>query len=522
MPASAVPALKGRIVLEKVFWISYHARRRPDHPALVDRGTGRTLTYAQFDERVRRLADVLVGRGVTRGDRVAVLSFNSINVYEVLYACARIGAVMVPLNVRLSSRELQQIVGDAGPSLFLHDDAHRDTVESIIKGVGDIPSVEWVTTPGTPLAGSSFEQALAAADPDRVPADVEKNLPWIIIYTSGTTGLPKGVVHTVGSVMANLTNSAMAYGVTADTRCLTILPTFHVAGLNLLGNDVLLHGGTVTLMRSFDAKEVLRILSAPEEGITHFGGGPPAVLNMISSLPEFETTELVPFIGAVGGSPVPAGLIPRWADKGVQIIQAFGATEAGSTVLASSTDTPEGSTGAPAAYTEADVRGPDGSTVEQGVPGDLWLRGPMLMKEYWGRPEDTRAVFDDGWLRTGDIAVRDAQGNYRIVDRSKDMYISGGENVYPAEIESILYDHPAVQLAAVVGAPSDRWGETGIAYLTLKDNAAVTAAELRAWCRERLAGYKVPNEFRVVEEMPINATGKILKRELRAEMPTHG
>lgn len=510
-------------MLEKVFWIAYHARHRPDHTALLDRGTGRSLTYAELDGRVRRLAAALTGRGVRPGDRIAVLSLNSLHVHETLYACARIGAIMVPLNFRLAPGELRQILDDARPLLVLHDDVHRDVMARVLElsdghGPGaDIPTLEWVSTPDGDPAGSSYERALVGAEERKAPDGVEGDVPWVIIYTSGTTGRPKGVVHTVGSVMANLVNSAMAYGVTSQTRCLTILPTFHVAGLNLLGNDVLLHGGTLTIMQSFDAREALRILSDPDEAITHFGGGPPAVLNTISSLPEFESAELPPFITAVGGSPVPASLIELWGNRGVTVIQAFGATEAGSTVLAPSASSPDGYAGAPAAYAEAEVRDADGMVLGADAPGELWVRGPMLMKEYWSRPEETRTAVVDGWLRTGDIALHDGRGSFRIVDRNKDMYISGGENVYPSESESVLYDHPDVHLAAVVGAPHERWGETGIAYLVLKDGRTASAEALRTWCRERLAGYKVPSEFHILDQLPVNASGKIVKRQLREE-----
>lgn len=511
-------------MLEKVFWVSYHARHRPDQVALLDRGTGLSLTYAELDDRVRRLAAALAGRGIGSGDRVAVLSLNSLHVHETLYACARLGAIMVPLNFRLAPGELRQILADAGPAMILHDDVHRDLVAAILDSVdpaghsGGIPTLEWVCSPDADPAASSYERALAAALTDTMNQEAEGDLPWVIIYTSGTTGRPKGVVHTVVSVMANLVNSAMAYGVTFQTRSLTILPTFHVAGLNLLGNDVLLHGGTLTIMQSFDAREALRILSDPQEAITHFGGGPPAVLNMISSLPEFEHAELPSFVTAVGGSPVPASLIQQWAERGVTVIQAFGATEAGSTVLAPSASSPDGFAGAPAAYAQAEVRDADGAVLGEGVPGELWVRGPMLMREYWGRPEETRATVVDGWLRTGDIALHDGAGSFRIVDRNKDMYISGGENVYPSEAEAVLYGHPDIHLVAVIGVPHERWGETGIAYLVLKDGRNTSAEELRGWCRERLAGYKVPSEFRFRDQLPVNASGKIVKRELRGQL----
>ncbi|MFI7482071.1 AMP-binding protein [Kocuria sp. M1R5S2] len=490
-------------------WLTYQAARVPEHTALRDLATGRSFTYRQTLDRVQRLAGHLDAAGITKGDRVAVLSRNSTNVFEVLYACAAVGAVMVPLNWRLSTPELQAVTADCAPRLVLHDAASAEVTRQLTDAA--IPLLGWGG------ARDEYEAAIAAATPLARPVETSEDDPWVIIYTSGTTGLPKGAVHTYRSVRANIESSAFAGDVHAESVVLTVLPTFHVAGLHLFGNAALMHGGTNVVMESFDPEQTLALFSDPEQGVTHFCGVP-AMFQLMASLPGFEEARLRPVVVAVGGSPVPRTLVDQWAAKGVSVTADFGATEAGSTIL---TMPPRGSDGPsaigiPVIHAECSVRDLDGTEVPVGQIGELWVRGPLLMQGYWNKPEETaRAITPEGWFQTGDAAQVDEDGIFHIVDRWKDMYISGGENVYPAEVESVLYQHPEVVLASVVGVPHERWGETGRAFVVLTAGSSVTAEDLRGWCRERLAAYKVPAEVEFLEDLPRNATGKILKKELR-------
>jgi fatty-acyl-CoA synthase len=277
---------------------------------------------------------------------------------------------------------------------------------------------------------------------------------------------------------------------------------------------------SVSILQTLNATDPLDLLCDPELAVTHLCGVP-ANYQFMSALPHFEQAPLRPFLAAVGGSPVPGPLVGFWSSRGIPVMSVFGITEAGSTVITMPPDVvPSAATavGVPVLHAECDIRDLSGQPLPTGEVGELWVRGPMLASGYWGRPEATReAITADGWLRTGDAALRDADGLVHIVDRWKDMYISGGENVYPAEIENVLYQHPAVAQAAVVGVPDPRWGEAGVAFVVRADGTSCDEDELKGWCRERLAAYKVPARIRFVTEMPRNATGKILKTALRQQ-----
>jgi fatty-acyl-CoA synthase len=310
----------------------------------------------------------------------------------------------------------------------------------------------------------------------------------------------------------------VAHGVTASSRCLTVLPTFHVAGLNLHANPVLYAGGTVVVARMFDPALTLRLITDARTPVTHFCGVP-ANYQFMQQLPEFADAPLRPFVAAVGGSPVPSALVSAWAGRGVALTTVFGITEAGACVTTMPPGREldrNGTIGLPVLYARCRVRATDDRTLGPGETGELQISGPLVTPGYWRKPEATREAFTaDGWLRTGDAASLTDDGFLILVDRWKDMYISGGENLYPAEVENVLHAHPEVSQAAVVGAPHPRWGESGVAFVVVVRNATVTADDLVAWCKTRLAGYKVPSQVILVDELPRNATGKVLKGPLR-------
>lgn len=488
-------------------WIAHHARRTPGGLAAVDHHTGRRLTYAQFDERITRLAGCMrQAFGVRAGDRVAVLTPNTVDVFEIQFACVRLGAIMTPLNWRLTLPELEFITRDAEPSLLIYDTEYEEAARAL-----DGPRL------GRGGADSDYEQAIAGAGPLAGQASPSLDDTEAIIYTAGTTGRPKGALITHAMSLFNAINIGMAVDLTSRSVCLTVLPTFHTGGLNLYANPTFHLGGTVVVVRAFDPGPTLELLSDRDLRVTHFFGVPSIYLFM-SQHPDFGKADLSRLVATgVGGAPCPLSLLEAWARRGRPLMQGFGMTETSPTALVLSADRAldkVGSVGLPVLHTEVRLVGSAGADTGPGEVGELWVRGPNVSPGYWNRPDANRDSFTDGWLHTGDAARTDEDGYYYIVDRWKDMYISGGENVYPAEVEDVIYRLPGVAEAAVIGAPDERWGEVGRALVALKPGSTVSEAEIIEHCRANLARYKVPKSVVFVGLLPRNAAGKVLKREL--------
>jgi fatty-acyl-CoA synthase len=488
-------------------WIGHHADLSPDAAALIDDGRNLTLTYADLEEQSRRLAAWLAAAGVGAGDRVAILAGNTTDVFEALFACAKLTAILVPLNWRLALPELQFIIDDCRPRVLIYEDTYADSAAA-------------VGTPGLLQLGDDYEAAKMASDPTAVgPVTATLDDPWAILYTSGTTGHPKGAICTHGMFFWNAINIGHAVGLTAASTNLNVLPTFHSGGLNLYTTPCLHLGARSINLREFDPVRVLDLLVSGE--ITHFFGVP-AIYQFLAEAPGWQEADLSKVQSwACGGAPMPVALLQRYADRGVVIRQGMGLTETSPTVFL--TDEAHaiakvGSVGKPALHTEIRVVDEAGVDVDVGAVGELWVRGPNVTPGYWERPEANRDSFTDGWLHTGDAARIDADGYVYIVDRWKDMYISGGENVYPAEVEQVLFHHANVLDAAVIGIPDERWGEVGMAVVVPRDPAAFDGDELLAFCDEKLARYKIPKSVRTVDELPRNAAGKVLKRSLREEL----
>jgi fatty-acyl-CoA synthase len=477
---------------------------RPDDVALIDDGRELTITYGDLEDRVRRLAAWLGDRGVGKGDRVAFLSENTTDIFEALYACAKLSAILVPLNWRLAIPELEFIVGDSSPGVLI--------VEPQFSAAADA-----LQAPATLFLGDDYEAAKVASDPGAAPTvTAEHDDPWAIMYTSGTTGHPKGALATHGMFFWNAINIGSAVGLTSESTGLNVLPTFHTGGLNLYTTPLLRLGGKSVNLREFDAGRVLYWLTSGE--ITHFFGVP-AVFQFLAEHPDWATADLTPIHSwACGGAPMPVALLERYADRGIVIRQGMGLTETSPTLFL--TDEAHalskiGSVGKPVLHTEIRIVDEDGADVTAGEIGELWARGPNVIAGYWERPEANRESFTDGWLHTGDAARMDEDGYVYIVDRWKDMYISGGENVYPAEVEQVLFRHEGVLDVAVIGVPDERWGEVGKAVVVPRDPDAFDPADLIAFCDAKLARYKIPKTVSTIDELPRNAAGKVLKRELR-------
>jgi fatty-acyl-CoA synthase len=497
-------------------WVAHHAMRTPHKIAQIDLHTGRRFTYAEMNERVGRLAHHLAAElGILRGDRVAILAPNSTDYMEVQFACGRMGAVFLPLNWRLAVPELEFIVGDADPKALIYDDEFADAAQALQRACA-IPALLTLDGSG---GDNDYEAAIAGAAGAAPPQAAEHDDLHTILYTSGTTGHPKGAMITHGMLFWNAVNLGLPHLITPETVQLSILPLFHTGGLNCYCNAVIHAGGTIAIMRAFEPGETIAALRDPAYGFTHFFGVPAPYLFM-SQHPDFENADFSHLkVCGIGGAPSPLSLLEAWAAKGIALQQGFGMTETSPAVLALDADKAvekAGSAGQPVLHTEVKLVAEDGAEIsEPEAVGELWVKGPNITPGYWNRPEESAEAIVDGWLKTGDAAKFDAEGFYYIVDRWKDMYISGGENVYPAEVENAIYELPGIAEVAVIGVPDERWGEVGEAIVVVKTGHNVTESSILDHCQGRLARYKQPKSVRFIEALPRNATGKVLKRELR-------
>ncbi|SDG97361.1 long-chain-fatty-acid--CoA ligase [Klenkia brasiliensis] len=489
--------------------LARHARTTPDDAAYRFAGTGRS--YAEVDERVTRLAAVLTGWGVRHGDRVAVLALNGLEVVECFLAAARIGAVAVPVNFRLAPAEVAYVLADSGARVLVVDPATAATAQQA-------GPPEHVLT-----VGPDYEAALAAADPTPVEHEVGDTDAAFLMYTSGTTGRPKGAVLTHRNLLMHAFSHVTHLGWAPDDRVtLYGAPLFHIAAVaGMLPN--LLLGGTFVITRSgsFDPAETLDEIVAERVSSCFFV---PAAWQAVVDVPDLAERDLSRLRRiSWGAAPASTTLLQRMLDlfPQAELVTAFGQTECSPvTCFLRGPDAVRkiGSVGTPMLNVEVRVVDEAMRDVPRGEVGEIVYRSPMVMREYWGKPAETAAAFEGGWFHSGDLVRQDDEGYFYVVDRKKDIIISGGENIYCAEVEDVLAAHPGVAEVALIGVPDDRWGEAPLAVLAARDPAAPpTAAELTAWCRERMAHYKCPREFHVVGALPRNPSGKVLKTELRKD-----
>ncbi|MFJ1766956.1 long-chain fatty acid--CoA ligase [Amycolatopsis sp. NPDC088138] len=477
-------------------WPARRARIDPGRTALTQ--AGRTLTYAQLAGNVERLAGDLTRRGVRQGDRVAYLGVNDIAVFETLFATARCGAIFVPLNYRLSPAEIRYMLGDSGASVLVHSPDADDLVAAA--GPHEIQLVKT----GEEGNGTPPEPEVGLDDP------------CLLLYTSGTTGRPKAAVLTHGNLTWNTVNQLAHLDVLGTDKALCIAPLFHCVGLGQITLPTLFKGGSVEPVARFDAGTILARIT--EAGITSFSAVP-TMLEMMCRHESWAATDLSSLTCVLyGGSPVAERVARAWLDRGVRLLQGYGMTEASPGVFMATHDgTLDHPVAAGVPHFFTDVAA-DGVRPLSAEPAELLVRGPHVFTGYWNRPEETAASFvDERWFRTGDVVRVEDDGWAHIVDRVKDLIISGGENVYPAEIEAIAVQLDAVDACAVVGVPDERWGEVGAAYVVARDGAEPDEAAFRAYLEQHLARYKVPKYVRFVEALPRNATGKIRRVELRKQ-----
>lgn len=503
-------------------WIRRSAVRRPDAPALID--GERRLTYAQFNERVNRQANGLLAAGIARGERVATLTNNHIEAVEAVAAAAKGGFVHVPVNFRSVPREIAYVVNHCGASVLI---VEKEYVAKLAEA-GELPTVRKVIVlePGNP--DSEYERWLAQQDAGEPPVDVTAEDNFFICYTSGATGTPKGVLHQQRQVVAHAPVVVIGYEFTPDSKVLLVYPHNSIASINMFYVPAWLLGACVVLtdQRNFSAERWLDLVQ--KERITHSHLVPTMLFRVLecAKLKDTDTSSIVTI--GYGSAPMPTERIERLQEVfGNVLIQGYGMTEVSSiAAYLDKQDHLEGmrgdrerlnSCGRAAFGTELRVVDEEDRDVAPGEIGEIVFRGPQVMTGYWNDPEKTAEAMHGGWMHSGDMATLDALGYLKIVDRKKDLIISGGANISSREVEEVIYWHPSVREASVVGRPNEEWGEVPHAFVSLHEGKTLEPDELVAFCRERLSGYKCPRTIDILPDLPKNGLGKILKNELRAQ-----
>ena len=493
-------------------WIEDRARQTPRRSAIEF--NGRTTTYGELDATSSELARALLHNGLSPGERVATLTENRPEHVALLFACAKAGLILTPLNWRLTAPEIAAQLQTFEPVLVCASPTHRPQVDQARALMASAPPVLDLETLAIELA--------PVAEGLQLPLVVDED-GLLIIATSGTTGTPKGVVLTHANCFWTNVGFDLAAPMRGDDVVLQVLPQFHVGGWNVQPLLAWWKGATVVLESSFEPERVLDIIE--RRGITTMMGVPATYL-MLAQHPRFEEANLTSLrLVLVGGASMPLPLIEVWQARGVEVVQGYGLTEASPNVLCLAPEDATshlGSVGKPYSYVEVALHDhlTDTFIVGEGR-GEIYVKGPNVFPKYWNNPAATAAAFDDGWLRTGDVAERDDAGYYQICGRAKEMFISGGENVYPAEVEQVLAAYVDVDDAAVVATVHPRWGETGIAFVVAKRDTTLDAEKLMEHCRSSLAPYKVPNQIRVIEELPRTSVGKIDKIRLALLAQNH-
>ena len=485
----------------------------PQLEAYVEPSTNVRMTYAEMNALANRCANLLTSLGIGAGDRVGLLMPNSVEFCCLFYGAAKIGAVAVPLNTRLAAPEVDFILSDSGCKVVIYGEAFATVVDTIKADTESSCTVsDWVPAGGSVDSLGERLKAVAATEPASEYGGAD-NL--FIMYTSGTTGHPKGVVHTHDSVHSAASSWCSTIDVRYRDRLLLPLPMFHVAALTTV-IFCAMRGASLISMPQFDPMKVWSLIVDERVSI---GGAVPAILNFMRQVPQFAELDAPDFRYFItGGAPMPEALIKLYATKNIEVVQGYALTEScggGTLLLSEDALRKAGSAGRATMFTDVRVRSDDGVISEQGV-GEVVIKSDILLKEYWNRPDATRGAFDNGWFRTGDIGEIDDEGYLYIKDRLKDMIISGGENIYPAEIESVIIGIPGVSEVAVIGLADEKWGEIACA-IVVADQSEVSEQHIVEFCGTRLARYKLPKRVIFTDAIPRNPTGKILKRALREQ-----
>ncbi len=487
-------------------WLSKRRRYTPDRVAIVDDTDGQHYTYAQLDSRSTRVAGFLQREyALATGDRVACLSTNRIEYLDLFFACGKIGVVFVPLNFRLPTAGILELLTDCKPKLLIHEAAFSETASSARQS--DLATHRL----------SLDSHTLPESDESDIEIyEANENDVAMLLYTSGTTGKAKGAMITWRQIHWNALNTTIGLQLSEQDAAFLNMPLYHTGAWHVLFTPLMLLGGRVILQSRFDAMRCnMRV--GPERVTILFGV--PTMLQMMLEEPNFADADFRGVRFAIcGGEPCPLPLIEAYQKRGVAIRQGYGLTEAGPNCFslpAEDAIRKQGSIGFPNFFIGSRLVKADGSEAQPGEVGELWMKGPHVFAGYWGNPEETGRTLRDGWVCTGDLMKRDEDGYFYVIGRQKEMFISGGENVYPAQVERALQSHAAVAQAAVVGVPHPKWGETGWAFCQLYEHQTLSESELLAWCRLHLATYQCPTRIVMLTELPLGHSGKIDKLALR-------
>ena len=486
--------------------LARRAELGPERVAFEDISSGEQVTFFELNQRTGRTAALLTSLDVKHGDCVALLCRNRIEFFELLFACARLGAILVPLNWRMPANELAPLLDDCDSVMLIHGSEDTDTAISLDNNKRLLLSLD-----------DNFRDRRDALEGLQGRVSWPADETWYLLYTSGTTGKPKAVIQTYGMALANYINIAQAMGLRTDDTSLNYLPLFHTGGINLTTLPALIMGARTLIIPGFDLECTVDLL---ETGRLDTFFGVPAIYQAISLHSRFNELDLSKVrCWGCGGAPMPDKLLQQFATRGATVLNGMGMTETGPTIFLmdeANAMHKVGSVGKPQLLASVRLVDADGKDVPQGTTGELWFSGLGITPGYYNRPDATAEAFsEDGWLRSGDLGCQDEDGYYYIVGRLKDMYISGGENVYAAEVEGLLAGHPGVLEAAVIGVPDERWGEVGCAYLLQQpDHPTPSDDELVSFCKLNMATYKVPKYFIWVDDFARTAAGKVQKHLL--------
>ncbi|RIW28430.1 long-chain fatty acid--CoA ligase [Bacillus salacetis] len=491
----------------EIDWVKSRSDLFPEKCAVIDSVTKDSWTYSELNERASRLAGLFLAQGVGKGDRIALFAANHISYFDFLFACLKIGAVFVPLNWRLSDDELQFVVKDAAPAVMGVQSSSIGQASGLQEDFYMIEIESNSYLDDFPAAGNLGDPGLAEADP------------LAMIYTGGTTGHPKGAVLSHRSIMWNAINTIVSWNLTDKDTTLTCIPMFHTGGLNALSIPILVAGGTVVLSPVFEPVQAVRDLIEYKCSIVLFV---PTMYHMLAGTMDFKKAKFPDMkVFLSGGAPCPLGIYHTFSSKGLAFKEGYGLTEAGPNnfyINPRDALSRPGSVGKPMLFNSVKIISAEGGEAGTDEVGELYLCGSHLFEYYWNNEEETREAWKDGWFHTGDLARKDKDGYYYIVGRKKDMIITGGENVYPLEVENWIEAHEAVEEVAVIGIPDEKWGEKVVAFVTVKRGMNLQAEELEYYCKKKLTKYKIPKNFYTIDQLPKTHVGKINKNELRKRL----
>ncbi len=487
----------------------------PKKEAIVDNIQNKRYTFEEMDKRANQVARLLLDSGVQKGNRVGIYSKNRFEFLDILFACGKIGAILTPFNIRLTTPETEYLLKKTNPSIVFYDPNLRIQFGKI----RPLLEKQLVVVMGNKMFDTdpdiySLMTRKSSSAVER-PA-ITMDDPFLIVFTGGTTGLPKGAVLSHRLVFWNSVNTIVSWGLRPDDIQPLLFPLFHTGGINVLLIPFYHLGALSIIMGDFDPEETLRVVESERCTIVI---GVPTVFNMISQSSNFKKTNFEHVRSFIsGGAPCPVAIMEKYWERGKILKMGYGLTEVGPNNFYLPDDAVKErptSVGFPAFHCDMKIVDDDNVTLSDEEVGELMLRGPHTFSGYWEEPEESAKVIEsDGWVHTGDLVMRDSDGFYYIVGRKKDMFISGGENVFPSEIEDVLYKHPAILEAAVIGVPHEKWGEVGKVFIVLKDGESLAEDEIRQYMDDKLASYKIPKHYEFRGNLPKSATGKILKREL--------